>query len=60
MANVDHTGNINYGGLSAGAKAAVDAAVTAIRAAFTASKAEDGKNNVRTILREVTKNQEET
>lgn len=60
MANVVHTNSNEYSSLSSGAKSAVDTAVTAIRAAFTASVAGGKKSNVDKILREIVRGQEET
>lgn len=60
MANVDHTRNANYITLSAGQKTTVDAAVVAIRAAYASAAPDAKKGNVKVILREILKGQEET
>lgn len=60
MANIDITKNVNHTTLSAGGKSALVTAAAAIRAAFTAVKAEKKKENVRAILSEIIRNGEET
>lgn len=60
---VDFSGNVNYTGLSAGEKTTVDAAVTAMRAAYAAVATASGKAtkfNVDRIFKEVVRNQEES
>ena len=60
MALIDITKNQNYTSLSNDAKSALDTAATAIRAAFTAAKAEKKKENVRVIIMELARLQDET
>lgn len=60
MAIIDVTKNQNYTKLSSGAKSAVDTAATAIRAAFSAAKAEKRKENVRVLLAELVRVEDET
>lgn len=60
MANVDETKNINYQNLSPATKATVVTAIAAIRAANTSAALTNQKDNVRVILNETVKAQEET
>ena len=62
MALIDHTENDNYTELHATDQGLVDAAVTAIRAAFAGARVRNvrHKANVRVILEEIVRLEDET